>query len=71
MRCIIDSSASQHLSHDHKQFSSYKTVAPGESITIADGTKIHAQGVGDIKIPTQNGEIKLTEIWYCNRFIPV
>ena len=61
---IIDSGASQHLSHDRSQFLSYNKVTNGHSITIADGTKIHAHGMGDIKVTTQNGEITLRDVWH-------
>jgi len=64
MGWIINSGASQHLSHNHIQFLSYKNVTPGHNITIADGTKIHTHGIGDIKVLTESGEIMLTEVWH-------
>jgi len=64
MGWIIDSGASQHLSHDRMQFLTYKDVTPGLTITIADGTKIHTRGIGDIKVLTESGEIMLTEVWH-------
>jgi len=33
-------------------------------ITIADGTKIHAHGTGEIKIHTALGVIRLTNVWH-------
>jgi len=64
MGWIIDWGASQHLSHDHMKFLTYKNVTPGQTIMIADGTKIHAHGIGDIKVLTESGEIMLTEVWH-------
>jgi len=61
---IIDSGASQHLSHDRMQFSTYKDLSPRQSITIADGSKIDAYGTGDIQVPSATGEITLTEVWH-------
>ena len=61
---IIDSGASQHLSHDRSQFLSNNKVTNGHSITIVDGTKIHAHGMGDIKVTTQNREITLRDVWH-------
>jgi len=57
MHWIIDSGASQHLSRDRPGFLSYKTVSKPQSITIADGTTIEVDGVGDIEIATEIGVI--------------
>ena len=43
---------------------SYNKVTDGHSITIADVTKIHAHGMGDIKVTTQNREITLRDVWH-------
>jgi len=64
MHWIIDSGASQHLSRDRAGFLSYKTVSKPQSITIADGTTIEADGVGDIEITTKIGVIRLTDVWH-------
>jgi len=61
---ILDSGVSQHISNDREQFGAYSTVRKGESITIADGTKLQASGIGDIEIPTKAGTITLTGVWH-------
>jgi len=61
---IVDSGASQHLSRDRTQFLTYKSVSQPKSITIADGTRIEAHGIGDIAIQTRAGIIRLTDVWY-------
>jgi len=59
---IIDSGACQHLSIEGTQFITYRKVSGEQAITIADGTKINAQGIGDIEIATIAGVIRLTEV---------
>jgi len=61
---IIDSGASQHLSREQTRFITYRTVSTEQAITIADGTRINAHGIGDIEIATTAGVIHLTEVWH-------
>ena len=61
---IIDSGASQHLSRDRTKFLTYKTVSQSQAITIANGTKIEAYGIGDLEIATEVGKIRLTDVWH-------
>jgi len=61
---IIDSGASQHLFRFQTEFTTYRTVSQLQSITIADGTKIHAHGIGDIELKTEGGVIRLTDVWH-------
>jgi len=35
-----------------------------QSITIADGTKIHPRVIGDIELKTEAGVIQLTDVWH-------
>jgi len=60
---VIDSGASQHLCRDRMQFVTYRNVSDTQMITIADGTKIHAHGTGEIEIHTALGVIQLTDVW--------
>ena len=61
---IIDSGASQHLSRNRAEFLTYKAISTPQSITIADGTTIRADGYGDIEIATKIGVIRLTDVWH-------
>ena len=61
---VIDSGASQHLCREQARFVTYRNISETQIITIADGTKMHAHGIGDIKIPTALGMIRLTEVWH-------
>ena len=59
---IIDSGASQHLCRNRREFITYRTVSQSQAITIADGTKLSAHGIGDIEIKTEVGQIRLTDV---------
>ena len=59
---IIDSDPSQHLTADRTRFSTYGSISHLELITIADGSRIEAGGVGNIEIATIAGIITLTEV---------
>ena len=61
---IVDSGVSQHLSCHRTQFTSYWRISKPQSITMADGTKIEAHGIGDIVLETKVGVIKLTNVWH-------
>jgi len=61
---IIDSGASQHLTCYRTEFCTYTTVSKSREITIADGTKIQAYGIGDIELTTEVGMIRLTDVWH-------
>jgi len=61
---IIDSGASQHLCGIREALSTYTSLSKNQAITIADGTKIKAEGVGSIEIVTQTISIKLTDVWH-------
>ena len=61
---VIDSGASQHLCRDRTLFISYRNVSHEQTITIADGTRIHAHGIGEIDVPCTEGVIRLTEVWH-------
>jgi len=61
---IIDSGTSQHLSRFRTEFTIYRTVSQLQSITITDGTKIHAHGIGDIELKTEAGVIRMTDVWH-------
>jgi len=39
-------------------------VSTAQAITIADGTKINAHGIGDTETATRAGVIHLTEVWH-------
>jgi len=64
MHWIIELEASQHLSRDRGGFLSYKTVSKVQSITMADGTTIEADGVGNIEIASKIGVLRLTDVWH-------
>ena len=61
---IIDSGASQHISHDSARFTTYTHVSKAQAITIADGTRLEACGIGNIEISTKAGCITLTDVWH-------
>jgi len=61
---IIESGASQHSSQERERFLNYTPVSNKESITIADATKLHAHGRGNIQIATEGGTISLTDVWH-------
>ena len=61
---IIDSGASQHLSRNRNEFLTYRSISQSQSITIANGTKLQANGIGDIEIATEIGIVRLTDIWH-------
>lgn len=61
---IIDSGASQHISHDSARFTTYTHVSKAQAITIADGTRLEACGIGNIEISTKAGCITLTDGWH-------
>jgi len=64
MEWIIDSGASQHLCGYRTHFSTHKTISSQQGITIADGTKIQAVGLGEVQIATEAGGIPLTGVWH-------
>ena len=64
MGWIIDSGASQHLCGDEQAFFNYQKVSGEQGITIADGTKIQAKGIGEITVATEAGSITLKEVWH-------
>ena len=64
MGWIIDSGASQHLCGSQEAFSNYTDVRAEQAITIADGTKIQAKGIGEITVATEAGSITLTDVWH-------
>jgi len=39
-------------------------VRAEQAMTIADGTKIQAKGIGEITVATEAGSIGLTDIWH-------
>jgi len=61
---IIDSGASQYLTQDRTKFASYEEVSKDKWITIADGTKLQACGIGDVEISTKPGAICLRNVLY-------
>jgi len=61
---IIDSGASQHLCGDRALFTTYNIMSENQEITIADGTKIEAKGIGEIAIATQGQSIILRDVWH-------
>ena len=61
---IIDSGASQHLSRNRTEFLTYKTISQAQAITIADGTKPQAHGIGDVEIATEAGMVRVTDVWH-------
>ena len=61
---IIDSGTSQHLSRNRNEFLTYSPVSQSQFITIADGTKLEVNGIGDVEIPTEVGVVWLTEVWH-------
>ena len=64
MGWIIDSGASQHISNDRVRFTTYTNVREVQAITIADGTRLAACGMGNIEISTKAGCITLTDVWH-------
>ena len=61
---IIDSGASQHLSQNQNEFLTYIPVSQSQFITIADGTKLEVNRIGDVEIPTEMSVVQLTEVWH-------
>ena len=61
---IIDSGASQHLCGDRALFTTYNIMSENQEITIPDGTKIEAKGIGEIAIATEGQSITLRDLWH-------
>ena len=61
---IIDSGASQQLCGKENQFRTYADISIERGIPIADGRKIQAQEMGEMKIVTEAGYITLTDVLY-------
>jgi len=61
---IIESGASQDLCGIREAFSTHTSLGKAQAITIADGTKIKAEGVGPMEMVTQTISIKLTDVWH-------
>jgi len=64
MGWIINSGAGQHLCGNRNTFSTYTNISKVQEITIADGTKIKAEGVGTIEIVSQESSITLKDVWH-------
>jgi len=64
MGWIIDSGASQHLCGNRNDLITYTNISKVQEITIADGKKIKAKGVGAIEIVTEVTTITLTNVWH-------
>jgi len=64
MGFIIDSGASQHLYGNRNDCVTYTNISNDQEITIADGTKINAKGVGAIEIVTEVTSITLPNMWH-------
>jgi len=61
---IIDSGASQHLCGERSQFITYQSTSYQRKITIADGSKIDAIGIGDVKLRIPGGFVMLQKVWH-------
>ena len=61
---VIDLGASQHLCRVLALFITYRNVSNEQIIIIADGTKIHAHGIGKINVPLTKAIIRLKEVWH-------
>jgi len=64
MGWIINSGASQHLCGNRNDFITYTNISKVQEITIVDGTKMKAKGVGAIEIVTEVTSITLTNVWH-------
>jgi len=64
MGWIIDSGASRHLCGNRNAFATYTNISKVQEITIADGTKIKAKGVGTIEIVSQESSMTLKDVWH-------
>jgi len=60
----MDSGASQHLCGNRNAVATYTNISKVLEITIADGTKIKAKGVGTIEIVSQESSITLKDVWH-------
>lgn len=54
---ILDSGASEHMSHAKEVFSNYKSLEEEKHIKIGDGSIIKAVGIGTVKVLAFNGEL--------------
>jgi len=61
---VIDSEASKHLCGNQKRFITYRKISYVQMITKADCTKMDANRMGEIEIPTGLGVIRLTQVWH-------
>ena len=61
---MIDSGASQHISHAQELFKTYRIVRKDEGIMIADGTKLEASGISKVEILSRNSIITQTDVWH-------
>jgi len=63
MELEIAMRACQHQFPDKTLCISYGKVSYRQISTIADCTKMHANGIGEIEIPTAGDVIRFTEAW--------
>jgi len=63
---IIDSGASQHLCGERSpgQFITYQSTSYQRKSTIADGSKIDAIGIWDVKLRIPRGFVMLQKVWH-------
>lgn len=54
---LLDSGASSHMSPSRADFHEMRPVAAGVKVTVADGAKLQATGVGVVKSKLQSGRI--------------
>lgn len=59
---ILDSGATSHMSRRKEYFHSLRDTK--QSIVLASGEMIYAEGVGDIKLKTQTATLTLHNVWY-------
>ena len=64
-RWILDSGASSHMSFNKKDFSQLRSMKNHVSISIANGDKLEAIGIGNIHLALANGEnIRVEDVLY-------
>ena len=62
MTWIINSGASRHMTPNESIFTSKQSVQT--TVTVANGEKLHAQGVGDVKVNINSQSIRMKDVLY-------
>ncbi|KAJ8888730.1 hypothetical protein PR048_008222 [Dryococelus australis] len=67
---VMDSGASEHMSHDKHIFINYKELECSKEIILGDGKVIQAVGIGDLKLQANNEHAWLDTTLYNVLYVP-